>query len=100
MQDIDSKSIYSTEHEIVDADLTALVVWDVQKMLIDFIFNIEEFMKNIILLIESARRAKIPISNTLIEMPLTKYESSARLYTYKSCLPRCNYVCLKKEKYL
>jgi len=37
------------------------VVWDVQKMLVDFIFNKEEFMRNIILLIESARRTtKIP----------------------------------------
>ena len=61
MQEIDGKIIYSEVNEIVESSHTALVVWDVQKMFIDFIFNKVEFMKNIKLLIESARRAKIPI---------------------------------------
>jgi hypothetical protein len=47
MQDIDGKTIHSTVHEIVDPSHTALVVWDVQKMLVDFIFNIEEFIRKI-----------------------------------------------------
>jgi len=51
-------------------------------MLVDFIFNKEEFMRNITLLIESARRTKMPIFYTAIEMLALKYESSARLYTY------------------
>jgi len=34
MQDIDGKTIYSTIQEIVDPAHTALVVWDVQKMLL------------------------------------------------------------------
>jgi len=46
MQDIDGKTIYSTIQEIVDPVYTALVVWVVQKMLVEFIFNKEEFMKN------------------------------------------------------
>jgi hypothetical protein len=47
-------------------------------MLVDFIFNKKEFMKNIALLIESARRtSKIPIFYTTIEMLALKYESSA-----------------------
>jgi hypothetical protein len=46
MQDINGKTIYSTIQEIVDPAHTALVVWDVQKMLVDFIFNKEEFMKH------------------------------------------------------
>jgi len=54
------------------------VVGDIQKMLVDFIFNKEEFMRNITLLIESARRTtKIPIFYTAIEMLALKYESSA-----------------------
>src|SRR3954452_22167742 len=82
MQDIDGKTIYSTIQEIVDPAHTALVVWDVQKMLVDFIFNKEEFINNINLLIESARRTNVPIFYTSVEMLPTKYESSARLYTF------------------
>ena len=68
MQDIDGKTVYFTVNEIVEPSHTALVVWDVQKMLIDSIFNKEEFMKNINLLIESARKSKISIFYTAIEM--------------------------------
>ena len=88
MQDIDGKIIYSTVEEIVDPAHTALVVWDVQKMLVDFIFNKDEFMNNINLLVESARRTNIPIFYTYIEMLPTKYESSARLYTYNKLFAR------------
>ncbi|MGN6624921.1 MAG: isochorismatase family cysteine hydrolase, partial [Candidatus Nitrosocosmicus sp.] len=88
MQDIDGKTIYSDIQEIVDPAHTALVIWDVQKMLVDFIFNKEEFMNNINLLVESARSVKIPIFYTSIEMLPTKYESSARLYTYNKMLSR------------
>jgi nicotinamidase-related amidase len=82
MQDINGKIIYSTIQEIVNPTHTALVIWDVQKMLVDFIFNKEEFMSNINRLIESARRTNMPIFYTSIEMLPTKYESPARLYTY------------------
>jgi nicotinamidase-related amidase len=82
MQDINGKTIHSNIQEIVDPAHAALVVWDAQKMLVDFIFNKEEFMYNINLLTESARRSNIPIFYTSIEMLPTKYESSARLYTY------------------
>ena len=82
MQDIDGKKVYSTVQEIVEPSHTALVVWDVQNLLVDFIFNKEEFMKNINYLIESARKSKITIFYTAIEMLPSKYESSARLYTY------------------
>ena len=46
MQYADGKTNYSTIQEIVDPVYTALVVQDVQKMLVDFIFNKEEFMKH------------------------------------------------------
>jgi nicotinamidase-related amidase len=82
MQDINGKTIYSTLQEIADPAHTTLVIWDVQNMLVDFIFNKEEFMNNINRLIESARRVNMPIFYTSIEMLPTKYESSARLYTY------------------
>jgi nicotinamidase-related amidase len=83
MQDINEKTIYSDLQEIVDPAHTALVVWDVQKMLVDFIFNKEEFMNNINLLIESARKCNISVFFSFIEMLPPKFESSARLYTYK-----------------
>jgi nicotinamidase-related amidase len=82
MQDIDGKTIYSTVQEIVEPSHTALVVWDVQNLLVDFIFNKEEFIRNINFLINSARKIKIPIFYTSVEKLPTKYESSARLYTY------------------
>ena len=58
MQDIDGKTIYSNVFEIVDPAHAALVVLDVQKMLVDSIFNREEFMKNINFLIDAARKSK------------------------------------------
>jgi nicotinamidase-related amidase len=82
MQDIDGKTIYSTVQEIVEPSHTALVVWDVQNLLVDFIFNKEEFIRNINFLINSARKIKIPIFYTSVEKLPNKYESSARLYTY------------------
>jgi nicotinamidase-related amidase len=82
MQDIDGKTIYSAVEEIVEPSHTALVVWDVQNLLVDFIFNKEEFIRNINFLINSARKIKIPIFYTSVEILPTKYESSARLYTY------------------
>ena len=88
MQNIDGKTIYSDIQEIVDPVHTALVLWDVQKMLVDFIFNKDEFMNNINLLVESARRIKIPIFYTSIEMLPTKYESSARLYRFNKLFAR------------
>ena len=78
----DGKTIYSTVQEIVEPSHTALVVWDVQNLLVDFIFNKEEFIRNINFLINSARKIKIPIFYTSVEILPTKYESSARLYIY------------------
>lgn len=82
MQIIEDKKIYNSIHEIVEPSHMALVVWDVQKMLVDSIFNEEEFMKSINFLIESARKSKISIFYTAIEMLPLKYESPSRLYTY------------------
>ena len=45
-------------------------------------------MNNINRLIEYARSVKIPIFYTSIEMLPTKYESSARLYTYNKLFAR------------
>src|SRR5919112_3289562 len=88
MQDIGGKAIYSEVIEIVEPSHTALVVWDVQNLLVDSIFNKEEFMRNINFLIESARKSRISIFYSAIEMLPTKYESSARLYTYNKLMTK------------
>ena len=98
MQDIDGKAIYSNVFEIVDPAHTALVVWDVQKMLVDSIFNKEEFMKNINFLIYAARKSKITVFYTSIEMLPTKYESSARLYTYNKLFARMQQSSISEKR--
>jgi nicotinamidase-related amidase len=85
---INGKTIYSEVNEIVDPSHTALVVWDVQNLLVDAIFNKEEFIRNIYFLIESARKSKISIFYTAIEMLPLKYESSSRLYTYNKLMAK------------
>jgi len=85
---INGKTIYSEVNEIVDPSHTALVVWDVQNLLVDAIFNKEEFTRNIYFLIESARKSKISIFYTAIEMLPLKYESSSRLYTYNKLMAK------------
>jgi len=61
---------------------------DVQNLLVDSIFNKEEFTRNIYFLIESARKSKISIFYTAIEMLPLKYESSSRLYTYNKLMAK------------
>jgi nicotinamidase-related amidase len=51
-------------------------------------FNKDEFMNNIDLLIECARKCKIPVLFSFIEMFAPKFESSARLYTYNRIFAR------------
>jgi nicotinamidase-related amidase len=82
MQYIDGKAIYSEVNEILEPSHTALVVWDVQNLLVNSIFDKAEFIKNINFLIESARKSNIAIFYTSIEILPLKYESSARLYIY------------------
>jgi hypothetical protein len=55
-----------------------------QNMLVNRIFNREEFTSNLGSVIELARRANVPISFTRIQMLPIRFESSARLYTLKN----------------
>ncbi|MBV9179050.1 MAG: cysteine hydrolase [Nitrososphaeraceae archaeon] len=81
MQKVGNKIIYNTIEEIMDPSHTALVVWDVQNMLVNRIFNKEEFTSNLSSVIDLARRANVPIFFTRIQMLPIRFESSARLYT-------------------
>jgi nicotinamidase-related amidase len=66
----------------VDPSHTALVVWDVQNMLVNRIFNKEEFTSNISLVIGLARKATVPIFFTRIQVLPMRFESPSRIYTF------------------
>ncbi len=68
---------------IIDPEKTVLVVWDVQKMLVNNIFNREEFLTCTKKLIDIARLKKIPIFFTKITPLPEKFESPARKFLMK-----------------
>ncbi|MDG6927801.1 MAG: cysteine hydrolase [Nitrososphaerota archaeon] len=71
--------IYKGLKEIVAPGHTALIVWDVQKMLVNVTFNREEFLKNINDLIEGARRVRLPVFFTMIDPLPPAFQSPASL---------------------
>ena len=75
----DKKIIYNTIEELIDPSHTALVVWDVQNMFVNLIFNRQEFTRNLGSVIELARRANVPIFFTRHQLLPIRFESSARL---------------------
>ena len=68
--------------EIIDPNHTALLVWDVQNLLINGIFNKKEFLKDLKSLIEIARVKNIPIIYSKITPLPRDYESSFRTYMF------------------
>ena len=80
MQEIGDKIIYNTIEEILNPSHTALVVGDVQKMFVKRIFNKEEFISNLSLVIELACNASIPIFFTRHQMLRIRFESPAKIY--------------------
>jgi nicotinamidase-related amidase len=75
----DKKIIYNTIEEIINPSHTPLVVWDVQNMFVNVIFNRQEFTSNISSVIDLARRANVLIFFTRHQLLPTRFESSARL---------------------
>jgi len=55
-----------------------LVVWDVQEALVNAIFNKEEFLKNLVILINKAREKNMPIFYTKITPLPERFESKTR----------------------
>ena len=53
--------ILENPQEIVNPEHTALVVWDSQNMLVNNIFNRDEYLANLKTLLDEARRQKIPV---------------------------------------
>ena len=77
MQKIGDKIIYNTI-EILDPSHTALVVWEVQNLNVSRIFK-EEFISDLSLIIELARKATVPIFFTRIQVLPMRFESSGLL---------------------
>jgi len=70
--------------EIVSPDKTVLLVWDVQNMLVNNIFNTEEFLANTKKLIASAREKGIPVIFSKITPLPEKFESPVRKYLWRN----------------
>ncbi len=70
-------------NEVVNPKKSAVVIWDVQKMLVDNIFNKEEFLASTNLLISSARLKGIAIFFTKITPLPERFESPARKFFMK-----------------
>lgn len=82
MEKRDNKIVYTNVEEILDPSHTALVVWDVQNLLVDKIFNKQEFMNNLISTVELARKSNVPVFFTRIQILPIQFESPSRLYTF------------------
>jgi nicotinamidase-related amidase len=81
MEKRDNKIVYTNVEEILDPSHTALVVWDVQNLLVDKIFNKQEFMNNLISTVDLARKSNVPVFFTRIQILPIQFESPSRLYT-------------------
>jgi nicotinamidase-related amidase len=72
--------LYANLQEVVDPSHTCLVLWDVQNALVNAIFNKEQFLQNLKLLVETARKKKVPLSYTKITPLPLRYESAWNVY--------------------
>ena len=71
--------IYKDIRGVVNPEHSALIIWDVQNMLVGRIFNKEEFIKNNTELIKGAHELEIPVIFTKITPLPEKFESAPRL---------------------
>ncbi|MGC8567262.1 MAG: isochorismatase family cysteine hydrolase [Caldisphaera sp.] len=78
---MESKSFSSLGY-VLDPKISALIVWDVQNMLVNNIFNKDQFLVNINKLINSARKANIPIFYTKITPLPERFDSPVRKFIY------------------
>lgn len=69
--------------EINKKDKTALIIWDVQKALVEGIFNKNEFLENNKKLIDSAHKNNIPVFFSKITPLPERFESASRKFSAK-----------------
>ena len=70
--------------EIVDPQKSALVMWDVQKMLVDRVFNKDEFISNANKLVTAGRARGVPVFFTKITLLPERFESPSRKFFMKN----------------
>ncbi|MCL4400428.1 cysteine hydrolase [Candidatus Parvarchaeota archaeon] len=75
-----TRKAYENIKEIINPEHTALIVWDVQTMLVERIYNKDEFLSNMNRLIAKAREKNMPIFFTKITPLPHEFESPARKY--------------------
>lgn len=61
--------------EFLPPTKTVLVLWDIQKMLVESIFNKQEFLKNVETLYSGAREKQVPVFFTKITPLPEKFQS-------------------------
>jgi nicotinamidase-related amidase len=83
MENVDGKIIFSSIQEIVDPSHTALVVWDVQNMLVNRVFNKEQLIGTLTSIIKAARTFKVPVFFSQIKYLPIRYDAPARIYARK-----------------
>ena len=69
--------------EFLQPKRSILVLWDIQKMLVETIFNKDEFLKNVQKLAPAARSKDIPVLFTKITPLPERFESAARKFMMK-----------------
>ena len=80
MKTFNKVEIYETLREIIDPSHTCLVVWDVQNGLVNRIFNREEFLGSLKVLVEGLR-GKMPVAYTLITPLAQGYQSGWNFFS-------------------
>ena len=73
------RKVFTEFREIIDPSHTALVIWDVQNMLVGRIFNREQYLPNITRFIDAAHSARVPVFFTKITPLPEAFESGVRL---------------------
>jgi nicotinamidase-related amidase len=80
MKTLGNLEIFDNLQEMVDPAHTALVIWDCQNLLVNSIFNREDFLKSLKALLAAARLKKIPVVYTLITPLPPGYQSAWGIY--------------------
>ncbi len=70
--------------EFLQPEKTAMVLWDIQKMLVDSVFNKEEFLKNVQMLQGAARKKSVPIFFTRITPLPERFQSPGRRFMMRN----------------
>lgn len=80
MKTLGKKVIFETPQEIVNPEHTALVIWDSQEELISRIFNRDEYLANLKILLSAAHFHQVPVIYAKINPEPLAYQSGWSIY--------------------